>query len=63
MSTEAVTVRTVAERALKRARRIEREAIGIQEDLEEFIEWLNQNLHWGDIVVKERVTEQATGDF
>jgi len=52
----------VAEEALEHARRIEHEAIGIREDLEEFIKWLTQNPHWGDIVVNERVVEQAAGD-
>lgn len=62
MPTEVVTVRMVAEEALEHARRMEREAIGIREDVEEFIGWLTQNPHWGDIVVRERVVEQATGD-
>lgn len=57
MSTEVVTVRVAAERALEHARRIEREAIAIQADLEELIEWLSQNPHW-DVVTEDQVTER-----
>ena len=56
MSTEAVTVRTVMEQALEHARRIEREAIAIQADLKEIIEWLKQNPH-RDVVVEDQVID------